>query len=100
MPFTRPGKTKKHGLLLDVPVDDDGRCRNCGGLCCRSFPTVNITWTEYETLRDLGARRLHFSLRGEHRLIIENGCEFLVAGRCAIYGQRPEVCRRFFCQDD
>ena len=92
-------KTKKHGMLLDHPVDDDGRCGACGGACCRSFDSVALTWDEYERLRALGSARLHFSLTGRHLLLIENGCEFLVEGRCSIYGERPEVCRRFFCRD-
>ena len=97
--FTFSNRAKKHGMLLDAPVDDHGRCAECGGLCCRSFPSVPLTWPEYETLRTLGASRLEFSLTGEYRLIIENGCEFLASGRCAIYRDRPEVCRRFFCED-
>ncbi len=98
--FPSREKPKKHGMLLDGPVDDDSRCRTCDGLCCRSFPNVELTWDEYQTLLDLGASRLHFSLTGHHKLIIENGCEFLVSGRCSIYGKRPAVCRRFFCRDD
>lgn len=92
-------RTKKHGALLDHPVDDDGRCRDCDGACCRSFPSVALSWAEYEQLQALGAVRLHLSLTGRHRLIIENGCEFLVAGQCSIYRFRPDVCRRFFCRD-
>ncbi len=99
MRFAGRAKTKKHGILLDAPVDDDGRCRNCDGACCRSFPSVDLSWDEYERLRNLGATRLHFSLTGRCSLIIENGCEFLAAGRCSIYQDRPDVCRRFFCQD-
>ena len=99
MPFFNRSKTKKHGALLDRPVDDDGRCRECDGTCCRSFPSVGLSWHEYQRLHELGAARLHFSLTGHHQLIIENGCEFLVQGRCAIYADRPDICRRFFCRD-
>jgi uncharacterized protein len=99
MPFFSHPKTKKHGTLLDGPVDDDGRCKSCGGACCSSFPSVELTWHEYQRLQELGAFRLQFSLTGPHKLIIENGCEFLVAGRCAIYQDRPDICRRFFCLD-
>jgi Fe-S-cluster containining protein len=99
MRFAGREKTKKHGILLDGPVDDDGRCRDCGGACCQSFPSVDLSWIEYERLRDFGATRLHFSLNGHCKLIIENGCEFLAEGRCAIYPDRPDVCRRFFCRD-
>lgn len=98
--FSGRTKTKKHGMLLDAPVDDATRCRTCDGLCCRSFTDVELTWEEYQTLLGLGASRLHFSLTGPHRLIIENGCEFLDSGQCSIYGERPAVCRRFFCRDD
>ncbi len=93
-------RVRKRGVMLDSPVDDDRRCRECGGACCRAFPTVEVTWEEYERLRRLGARRLVFSLTGHHRLVIENGCEFQEEdGRCSIYPHRPEICRRFFCAD-
>ena len=87
-------------MLLDHPVDDDGRCQACDGACRRAFPSVALTWTEFGTLEALGAVRLDFSLTGHYKLIIENGCEFLNDGRCGIYDHRPEVCRRFFCRDD
>jgi uncharacterized protein len=86
------------GVLLDHPIDNDARCQGCDGFCCRSFPTVNLTWTEFETLKSLGARRLHFSLSGHYSLIIENGCEFQSQGKCSIYSHRPDICRRFICQ--
>ncbi len=92
-------RARKHGVLLDRPVDDDPRCRDCGGVCCRSFPAVELSWTEYQRLGTLGARRLEFSITGHHRLVIENGCEFLVEGRCSIYRDRPGICRRFRCED-
>ncbi|GAW67291.1 hypothetical protein GPEL0_01r3041 [Geoanaerobacter pelophilus] len=69
-------------------------------MCCRSFPNVDLSWGEYQLLERLGATRLHFSLYGPHKLIIENGCEFLVDNRCGIYEQRPEICRRFICRSD
>lgn len=98
MLFSKRVKEKRHGLLLDQPLDDPSSCRTCGALCCRSFPNVDLTWAEYEQLTALGAKRLHFSLSGPHKLIIENGCEFLQQSRCGIYEQRPDICRRFFCQ--
>jgi len=48
----------------------------------------------------MGATRLQFSIFGPHKLIIDNGCEFLVNGRCSIYAHRPDVCRRFICTDE
>jgi Fe-S-cluster containining protein len=59
---------------------------------------VELTWEEYCRLEALGASRLHFSLYGPHKLIIENGCEFLQESRCGIYLQRPDICRRFICE--
>lgn len=91
---------KRHGILLDAPADDPAQCRECDGACCRAFPSVRLSWAEYETLRALGARRLHFSLAGPHELLIEDGCEFLEDGKCSIYEQRPDICRRFICRDD
>ncbi|GLI40116.1 YkgJ family cysteine cluster protein [Geobacter hydrogenophilus] len=100
MPWIDHTRVKRHGLLLEQPADDPAPCRKCGGACCRAFPSVSLSWEEYERLRALGASRLHFSLAGHHLLIIENGCEFLVAGRCTIYADRPDVCRRFICTTD
>ncbi len=95
--MARIAAERRRGVLLDHPVDDDPRCRGCDGACCASFPSVAIGWAEYERLRALGAQRLFFSLTGRHRLVIEGGCEFQVDGRCGIYPDRPEVCRRFVC---
>ncbi|HBG06040.1 MAG TPA: zinc/iron-chelating domain-containing protein [Geobacter sp.] len=98
MLFSKRVKEKRHGLLLDQPLDDPSCCRGCDALCCRAFPSVALTWAEYQQLATLGANRLHFSLHGPHKLIIENGCEFLHQGRCGIYEHRPDICRRFICQ--
>lgn len=86
-------------MLLDHPVNDDGRCSECGGACCRSFPNVDLSFAEYEKLRAIGAAGLLFSLNGHHKLVIEDGCEFLANGRCSIYEHRPDICRRFTCQE-
>ena len=94
-----PSHTRHRAAIAAEPVDDDPRCRSCGGECCRSFVSVPINWAEYERLRELGAQRLVLSLRGDHRLVIDGACEFLVGGRCAIYADRPELCRRFICVD-
>ena len=99
MLFSRREKEKRHGLLLDHPVDDAPRCRACPAICCRSFPTVELTYEEYQTLDKLGAVRLQLSLHGPHKLIIENGCEFLQDNRCGIYEHRPDICRRFICEE-
>ena len=90
-------RVKRQGILLDHPVENDAQCQGCDGECCRSFPSLEITWQEYETLKAHGATRLYFSLIGHHKLIIENGCQFLSQGRCSIYDDRPNVCRRFIC---
>ncbi len=92
-------KKRYHGILLDAPRDGDDRCRECGGVCCSSFAAVEISWEEFRRLRQLGAGRLQLSLFGPYRLEIDCGCEFLANGRCSIYDQRPDVCRRFFCSD-
>jgi len=99
MLFPAPGRKKRHGMLLETPRDGDRRCQECGGVCCSSFASVEITWEEYERLKALGSHRLQLSLYGPHRLEIDYGCEFLVSGRCSIYNQRPEICRRFTCSD-
>jgi uncharacterized protein len=91
------GRTRRRAVIASAAVDDDPRCRSCDAACCRSFASVPITWAEYERLHDLGARRLELSLRGHHRLVVDGACEFLVFGRCSIYAERPEICRRFIC---
>jgi len=97
MLFFNRQKDKRRGVLLDHPVDDASCCRECGAVCCRSFPSVELSWEEYRQLEELGAARLEFALHGPHRLIIENGCEFLRGSRCGIYDHRPAICRRFIC---
>ena len=92
-------RVKRHGLLLTDPVDG-GRCDNCEADCCRGFPSVELTATEYGALSRLGARRLVFTLDEKFYLLIENGCEFLMGNRCGIYADRPAICRRFTCRDD
>jgi Fe-S-cluster containining protein len=92
-------RVKRHAVVSDRPVDDHWRCRACDAVCCRSFVALELTWVEYERLEALGARRLQLSLRGPHWLLIEGGCEFLVEGRCSIYAERPDICRRFMCDD-
>lgn len=92
-------RKKLHGILLDAPQDGTDRCRECGGICCSSFASVQISWDEYQRLKALGSTRLQLSLFGPHRLEIDYGCEFLSDGRCSIYEQRPEICRRFTCRE-
>ena len=92
-------REKRHGVLLDHPLDDPRRCAQCDGACCRAFTSIVLSWTEFQTLQSHGASRLELSLSGQTRLIIDTGCEFLVDGRCAIYPLRPEICRRFYCSD-
>ena len=99
MLFANHRREKRHGILLEQPLDDPQRCRDCDGACCRAFPSVQLTWPEYQRLQALAARRLEWSPCGGYCLLIENGCEFLTEGRCAIYPDRPEICRRFYCTD-
>lgn len=90
-------KMKKHGVLLDHSSGGDSLCNDCNAACCRSFPAVVITGAEYDQLSLIGATRLQYSLLGRHKLLIENGCEFLINEKCSIYEQRPDVCQRFMC---
>ena len=99
MRWPRQAKRVKQGRLLATPLDDPVRCRECDGVCCRAFVAIELSWDEYLRLEALGATQLEFSLTGHHRLVIENGCEFLVAGRCRVYDDRPDICRRFICED-
>ncbi len=99
MDLFKERRVKKRGRLLDNPMDGTERCIGCDADCCRGFPSVELTPTEYATLERLGAVRLEYLLNGRYYLIIENGCEFLEGNRCRIYGDRPEICRRFTCTD-
>lgn len=98
MDLFRMKRVKKHGIILDSPVDNSEVCAGCGADCCRGFPSVKLTPEEYSALERLGAARLEFLLNGEHYLIIEHGCEFLTDNRCSIYDSRPDICRRFTCK--
>ena len=99
MLLTGRDRIKRQGILLDHQLDDPQRCRECDGACCRAFPSVQLSWPEYQRLLALGAQRLEWTLRDEYFLLIDNGCEFLTAGRCTIYPDRPDICRRFYCTD-
>lgn len=99
MLFNPLRRKRYHGILLDAPRDGDHRCEECGGVCCRSFAAVEVSWDEYRRLQALGAKRLQLSIYGPHKLEIDYGCEFLADGRCSIYEARPDICRRFFCYD-
>lgn len=98
MLFFRGGRKKRRGVLLEHPLDDPLSCKSCDAACCRSFIDVNLTWEEFQRLEALGAARLQLSLYGPHKLIIEDGCEFLEGSRCSIYQDRPRVCRLFVCE--
>ena len=91
-------RDRKHGFLHDGPVEGS-RCTGCVAVSCRSFVSVELTAAEYRLLQELGARRLEFTLTGRHYLDIEDGCEFLRDDRCSIYPHRPDICRRFSCQE-
>ncbi len=97
--FPSRQKKKYRGILLDTPRNNDGRCEQCGGVCCSSFTAIDISWDEYIRLEKLGAKRLQLSLFGPHKLEIDSGCEFFTEGRCCIYEERPDICRRFFCSE-
>ena len=90
---------RRRGIIREEPLDDDPRCSLCDGACCRGFPSVELTWEEYERLRELGAARLLLPLAGPPLLLIDYCCEFLSDGRCTVYADRPAICRRFTCED-
>ncbi len=99
--MTVPGNCSANirGTLLDHCMDGGERCLACDGACCRSFSDVELSMEELERLHSLGAKRLHFSMFGRPRLVIDYNCEFLVDGKCSIYERRPDICRRFICND-
>lgn len=99
MLFFADKRKKRHGILLDNPRENEARCASCAADCCRGFPSIELDAAEYSLMETLGAKRLEFTLDGRFYLIIENGCEFLDNNRCAIYEQRPRICRIFTCKD-
>lgn len=92
-------RQKRRGILLEQPLDNGEQCSRCNADCCRGFPSVELTEAEYDRLEKVGDARLEFTLNGHFYLIIENGCDYLRGNRCGIYEQRPEICRRFTCQE-
>ena len=99
MRFFADSRKKRHGVLLDSPLDNPERCASCSADCCRGFPSIELDPLEYGMLEEIGATRLQFTLNGKFYLIIENGCEFLVGNRCGIYDKRPRMCRIFSCEE-
>lgn len=93
-------KERRHGVLLDQPLDDPPCCRRCDGACCRAFVSIVLSWDEFRRLERLGAQRLILPLFGPPLLVIDDGCEFLDHGQCMIYPERPDICRRFTCTTD
>lgn len=90
---------KRRGHLLPTPLHDSPACSACAADCCRGFPAIELSAGEYARLKKLGARRLEFTLAGRFYLLIDYHCEFLEAGRCSIYADRPHICRFFACDD-
>lgn len=90
------------GRSLPV-IDLNWQCQRSGD-CCRTTPTVTMTWAERNALESVAnGRRLRWSAgeRPELTNLLAEPCPFLdVEGdhtRCGAYEVRPLNCRRFQC---
>ena len=75
-------------------------CNQCSK-CCRlmviqigEIVTPDwIRWAEYHGVKIL-------NIKGRYFIQINNECDKLVNGKCAIQGIKPELCQRFYCQSE
>ena len=71
-------------------------CLKCGD-CCQtatlviSKDTKNLEWIEYHGMT--------ITPNGEQlRVTVPIKCDKLVDGKCSIYENRPDTCRRYVCE--
>lgn len=80
-------------------------CAKCGGKCCQQiFLPLSSTITSTMTADEIRWINLHKKMkcviRGEVLCVrIDNPCGYVLKnGQCAIYKERPQVCRNFKCE--
>jgi Fe-S-cluster containining protein len=89
-------KKNKRSRLLKEPVS--GLCPpDCCECCTDWFSHLRLTKEEYDFLKEHGAKHLNFKGKTYMLEITDGRCEFLENGKCKIYNERPDVCKRFLC---
>ena len=81
------------------------QCNQCG-VCCKLF-VINLNEEEYKSgryktiFKEFGlvdfeeAELTGANLLAQHE---DESCIYLQDGKCSIHEQRPQACRKFFCE--
>lgn len=94
---TRPGRRPRR----DEFGPGDCLCDHCVGKCCRYFSLpidTPTTWDDYDAVRWYLAhgQTLVYVDKGIWHLLVSTRCQYLMADhRCAIYHDRPKICREY-----
>ena len=92
--------TEKYGKLVDpkyIPVKDKV-CEECTDCCSDMVPFTMEEINKFTELRpDLAYNKeLEYVMDGTSAYLRNDGkCAFLVDGRCAVYEDRPDICRAY-----
>lgn len=77
-------------------------CDHCTGKCCRYFslplPRTPRTWDDFDEIRWYLAhgQTLVYVDSGTWYLLVSSRCDYLLPDhRCAIYHDRPKICREY-----
>jgi len=80
-------------------------CDHCAGKCCRYFSLpieTPKTWDDYDSIRWYLAhgQTLVYVEKGTWFLVVMTKCKYLTSeDRCAIYHNRPKICREYSTTD-
>lgn len=80
-------------------------CDHCTGKCCRYFSTPLETptgWDDYDAIRWYLAhgRTMVYVHEETWYLLVSSDCQYLLPDhRCAIYHDRPKICREYTTKD-
>ncbi|WP_165064109.1 YkgJ family cysteine cluster protein [Paludisphaera rhizosphaerae] len=109
---TKP-KTKSKPPLLPLPrkprrdelKPGESLCDYCTGKCCRYFSTPidePTTWDDFDAIRwYLAHGQTMIYVHDETwYLLVSSDCQYLLPDhRCAIYEDRPKICREYTTKD-
>ena len=73
-------------------------CKHCDGICCLNPPQLYPE--EAERIKKAGAEIIGFENDGKIFVAVRpvnRRCPFLKNGKCRIYEERPDACRKFEC---
>lgn len=104
--FIKWGKTLKKIMYpaevkIELNKDLECPCSECDGHCCSRFSAVDITEEEAKFLESKypGSTNKEKNNWNLEMRLNNNTCVKLKDGKCSIYEDRPNVCRRFRCID-